>query len=728
VAYAANGAGGNVIDHLDPHAVELYLRTVCDKLAEAGKGRIRAMYSPSFEVYGICWTDKFPEEFQKRRGYDLRPHLAALFRDQGEETAHVRYDYWETVSEMANEYYLGTISAWCHRKGFKFQSESYGEPPVTQASYSFTDFPMGEEYDWKEFNMVRWTSSAAHFYRHPIISDEAYTWLTQPSRYDETLQDVKRATDAVFVSGANRMVAHGYAYSPPSAGVPGWGYYAGTMFTEHQTWWPYFHYLADYVHRAGFLLSQGQPVGDVLIYLPEGDLYAEHAPGPMPVAWWVAQRLDRGQKRLHDMGIPNGVFDYRSDLIATIIGNGYSLDGADHSVLAKTGSIERGRFLIGDGSYSILALPGVKGLPLEDFERVAEFCRQGGTVITTLEIPKLAYGYKNRQQNAERFEALKRELYGGMSEAEAYQQKRVGEGRSIFVKDEAASLQKALRTGGPADVEAEGGLPEIGFVHRRAGDHDIYFLANFSTRERKMRASFRAGNRTPEFWDPMTGKIRTALDFRYAGDRTEMNVSLEPYGSTFVVFGSARKGPAARRAAAGTAKALPALAVGGPWKLTWAGSAAKPVDLSALKSWTEFPETRYFSGRGTYETTVRLPVSYFQSGTRLLLEMGDVENTAEVWINGQHAGVAWKIPYRLDVTSYLKPGANTLRIDVTNLLINLVLSQPVKDYSEIEARYGTRIPRPREKEFHKEPLPSGLLGPVAIEQAPCEPNGSDCGP
>jgi hypothetical protein len=129
VAYAAAGAGGNVIDHLDKHAVELYLRTVCDRLAEAGKGRIRAMYSPSFEVYGICWTDTFPEEFQRRRGYDLRPRLAALFREQGDERAHVRYDYWETVSEVANEYYLGTINAWCHARGFKFQSESYGEPP-----------------------------------------------------------------------------------------------------------------------------------------------------------------------------------------------------------------------------------------------------------------------------------------------------------------------------------------------------------------------------------------------------------------------------------------------------------------------------------------------------------------------------------------------------------------------------------------------------------------------
>ncbi len=54
---------------------------------------------------------------------------------------------------------------------------------------------------------------------------------------------------------------------------------------------------------------------------------------------------------------------------------------------------------------------------------------------------------------------------------------------------------------------------------------------------------------------------------------------------------------------------------------------------------------------------------------------------------------------------------------MTNLLINAVLNQPSKDYSDIEARYGTKLRAPREKEFLKnEPLPSGLLGPVTLAE------------
>jgi hypothetical protein len=716
VTFAAAGAGGNVIDHLSKQAVELYLKTVCDKLAVAGKGHIRAMYSPSFEVYGTSWTDDFLGEFQRRRGYDLRPYLATLFDDQPE-SRQIRYDYWDTISEISNENYLGTIGRWSHANGFKFESESYGEPPVTQASYSFTDFPMGEEYDWKEFNMMRWTSSAAHFFNHPVISDEAYTWLTDPSRYDETLQDLKRTSDAIFVSGANRLVAHGYAYSPPSAGSPGWGYFAGAMLTEHQCWWPYFHYLASYVHRTGFMLSQGSPVADVLVYLPEGDLYAEHAPGEMPLAWWVEGRLDRHRAKLPDYGISKGVFDFKSNLISTIITDGYSLDGIDHSVLALTGTVEKGRFHVGQGSYSIMILPGVDGLPVSDLERMAEFCRKGGTLITTLKMPALAYGHLKESENATRFAALQKELYGGMDTAQSYQSKQVGEGRSILVKDEKEMLQKALHQAGPADIDVIDGLTEIGFAHRRTSDRDIYFLANFTTHPRKFQASFRAGSHTPEFWDPMTGKTLVARHFQYAGDRTVVDIDLEPYGSTFVVMGSRRLAPPAETAST-PVNLQPPIPIHNTWTLNWTGLNAQAVKLPQLQSWTDFSVARYFSGRGTYETTVDVPAAYFHSGNRLMLDLGDVENTAEVWINGRNAGVAWKIPYVLDVTSYLRPGNNQLRIDTTNLLINQVLNQPTKGYSDVEAKYpGLKMPAPHEKAFVKTPLPSGLLGPVLIEQA-----------
>ena len=733
VIFAAAGAGGNSIDHLDKRAVEMYLREVGEKLASvAEKGQVRAMYSASFEVYGSTWTPGFLAEFQKRRGYDLAPHLSALVRDEGEKSLHIRHDYWQTIGEVAADHFLKTVGDWCRTKGFAFQIESYGVPPVTLGSFAAVDYPMGEDYNWKEFNRVRWAASASHYYGQKEVSVEAYTWLRM-IRYSETLEDVKLASDLHFLSGANRIVAHGYAYSPPVAGIPGWGYYAGAMFTENNTWWPYFPKLSEYIHRVSHVLGLGVPVAKVAIYLPAPDLMAEMPAEPLPsqrdffnLAKEVLFRLDRSRTMAdYGWGLEKHL-SQRADIIESIITNGYSLDGIDHSILSTAkSSIEGGSLRVGDSNFSMLVLPGINGLPLEDLEKIVAFARAGGTVITTLHFPKVAYGFRNRQENAKRFQLLVEELYGGMKETAPYQEKAVGRGRSIIAEDETSNFVRALRTV-PPDLEILGDEKDVGFVHRQDGQRDFYFVANISDQQKDLRLSFGVGNRKPRLWDPMTGEIREADGYEYANNRTNLGLALEPYGSAIIEFGSDTSMPPSKRAVEELV-ALPPIQVQGPWKVDWEKSQLKPRTLDKLVSWTAFPDLRCFSGAGSYEAEVALPPEYFNRRAKLALDLGIVKETAEVWINGQSAGVAWKRPHVLDVTGLLRPGQNHLRIDVTNLLINLVLCQPAKDFSDVEAQYpevgevqdnGTRLPRPREKEVAKGPFDSGLLGPVVIRQVP----------
>ena len=712
VIYAAAGAGGNVIDHLDPRAVGLYLEAVGSKLAAAGKGYLRALYCPSMEVDGTCWTPAFLREFQERRGYDLKPHLSALFRDEGEKSLHIRRDFWDTVQQLAIDVYLKRVGDWIRSQGMRFQAESYGTPPVRLSSFGAVDYPMGEDCDWKQFNRTRWASSAAHFYGRRAISVEAYTGLRYPARYNESLQDLKIGSDLHFVSGANRMVMHGYAYSPQSAGVPGWGYFAGIMATENNTWWPYFHHLSKYVQRTGYILSQGVPVVDVALYLPEDDVFADTPPGYVNFIH-VKYRLDRTKRRLGDnFGLPNAL-SHETDVVKTILTNGYSLDGIDHSILPVLGKVEGGRLQVGDSRFPVIVLPGIRGLPLEDLEKIAEFCRQGGTVIATLALPRMAYGYQDREAHGARFRALMDELYGGVDTTQPYAQKAVGKGRAIFSVDETATLAKALGAV-PPDLALDAPAGDIGFVHRRAGSQDFYFVANFSGVERRLRASFRVGQRKARLWDPMTGQIRAA-GYEPSSGRTVVDLDLEPWGSTVVEFGPAAAAPAHRSRPRPAGSPLP---VDGPWKVSWPAGAPGPSEMRELKSWTEFPQVRFFSGRARYETVVEVPRGWLVPKARVLLDMGDVREIAGVSVNGSPVAEAWKLPYRVDVTPWLKPGRNTLRIEATNLLINRVIDQPAKDYSAVEARYpiGTRVPRPQEKKLVPEPVPSGLLGPVKLWQ------------
>ena len=75
----AVGSEGFVLDHLDRASVENYLNRVGDRLMRAfDASPPHAVFCDSLEVYNSDWTRDFLEEFQRRRGYDLKPHLPAL--------------------------------------------------------------------------------------------------------------------------------------------------------------------------------------------------------------------------------------------------------------------------------------------------------------------------------------------------------------------------------------------------------------------------------------------------------------------------------------------------------------------------------------------------------------------------------------------------------------------------------------------------------------------------
>jgi hypothetical protein len=147
------------------------------------------------------------------------------------------------------------------------------------------------------------------------------------------------------------------------------------------------------------------------------------------------------------------------------------------------------------------------------------------------------------------------------------------------------------------------------------------------------------------------------------------------------------------------------------WRLQFEDSSIAPVPLDELKPWTEIPGARFFSGRGVYEAefpfATKLPAD-----VGVVLDLGGVRETAEVWINDAAAGAAWMRPYRFDITRLVRLGSNRLRIAVTNLLINRVLGMGPIDYSAVYERYGRRFPPGEEWEKVREPFPAGLLGPV----------------
>ncbi|HEY6391308.1 MAG TPA: glycosyl hydrolase [Bryobacteraceae bacterium] len=353
VKRAAVGAEGFVLDHYDRAAIENHLKYAGERMLKAlGKNPPYAVFSDSLEVYGSDWTGDLLDEFRKRRGYDLTPYLPALSGDIGDKTADVRHDWGETLTELANERYLTPLREFAQRHGTRFRSQTYGIPPVTLSSNALVDLPEGEGTQWRQFSATRWAASASHLYGRPVTSSETWTWLHSPV-FRATPLDMKAEADLHFLQGINQLIGHGWPYSPPEAGEPGWRFYAAAVFNQHNPWWLAMPDIARYLQRVSFLLRQGQPANDVAVYLPTDDAWARFTAGH-----------DSINQSMDALLGPN--------VIPQILDAGYNFDFIDDDAIASVGV-----------PYRILILPGVERMPPATHRKLEAYASKGGIVVDT---------------------------------------------------------------------------------------------------------------------------------------------------------------------------------------------------------------------------------------------------------------------------------------------------------------------------------------------------------
>jgi hypothetical protein len=252
------------------------------------------------------------------------------------------------------------------------------------------------------------------------------------------------------------------------------------------------------------------------------------------------------------------------------------------------------------------------------------------------------------------------------------------------------------------------------WIHRRAGDTDIYFIANLSTNDVSVRAAFRAGGRQPELWDAVTARVCPLPDYASEPGVTVVPLKFAARQSFFVVF---RKGPSAKRT--GAAAAFPETQLvkelAGAWDVAfnsdWGGPSK--VVFEQLQDWTRRLEEgiRYYSGTATYRKRFELSVPEAQKlKSSAFLDLGTVKNLARVRLNGHDLGVVWTTPWRVDISGAVKAGANDLEIEVVNLWPNRLIGDA--RLPKAQRRTVTNV-----EKFNKLDavlLGSGLLGPVTV--------------
>ncbi|MGH9604297.1 MAG: glycosyl hydrolase [Terracidiphilus sp.] len=685
VKRAAIGAAGFVLDHFSQQAVANHLTKVAGPLMTAfGSEPPFSVFSDSLEVYGADWTPRFLEEFRQLRGYDLLPHLPELFmRNPTEEALEVRHDWGLTLTQLIDKNYLEQIDSWALAHRTQFRSQSYGFPAVSLSSNAFVSLPEGEGPQWRQFSFMRWASSASHVYGRNVTSSETWTWLHSPP-FRATPLDMKAEADCFFLEGSNQLMGHGWPYSPPSAGNPGWNFYAAGALNAHNPWWIVMPGVTRYLQRVSWVLRQGRPDNDVAVYLPEDDAWADFTPGRASITAlmprWITPQLTQ-----------------------TIEESGYNLDYIDGAAIAARGI-----------HYPVLIMPNVDRISSATLASIQKYVQQGGKVIAIGRIPGQAPGFENHARDSANVAAEAHALFNGES----------AHGDATLVPGVDA-LATVLKADVHPDLTLSAAAPLVGFIHRKLADADIYFIANTGNEAVKTQAGFRDARPAAEWLDPDTGAI-----VRAAMDHGSVALGLAPYESRILLLhdGAAIGAPPAK--AGGTAGGRMVADLSDGWNVRFdSGNYAEK--MSRLVSWTENPKTLYYSGVATYTRNFDLP-SGVAHGAQVILSFGEgtpiqnpprhmgtqallnppIREAAVVLVNGRQAGALWHPPYTLDIASLLKPGANILEVRVANTAINERSGASLPDYPLLWARYGRRF-EPQDMN-NLEPLPSGILGSVKL--------------
>ncbi len=679
-------ATGLEVDKLNRNFVKNYMTNYLDSYqqtvgaGEMGKRGIEYVITDSWEAGAQNWTDDMIAEFKKRRGYDPVPWMPVLTGqvvDSAAASDGFLWDLRKTIADLTSDEHYGQVEASLKERGIGHYGESHeaGRAFIADGMEvkKLDDIPMGAmwtqtpgvnniQYDFNADD--RESASVAHIYGQNIAAAESMTAAAAPWAWSPAT--LKPTADQELLNGINRFCIHESAHQPLVGKAPGLtlGPF-GQWFNRNETWAEEAGPWIDYIARSSYMLQQGRFAADLVYFYGE------------------------------DSNL-TAIFNKKSPEIPE--GYGFDYINADGLIHAMT--VTNGRITTKSGmSYRVLGLdPYAKHMSLPVLRAIDKLVREGAVVAgeKPIDDPSLA-------DDQVEFRRLVDALFGDGTGVH-----HVGKGE-VFAGQSLKEVFIALKLAPDFEYTKPKSDTQILFTHRKLVDGEIYFVDNRTNRDASVDASFRVTGKLPEIWRAETGKSEPA-SYAVANGRTTVPLHLEPWGTAFLVF---------RRSTKGASHQLPpkheisVATVSGPWTVAFQPDRGAPasINLEKLISWSDSTNqgVKYFSGVGTYTTTLQAQAGWFQRNAHLWIDLGDVKNMADVTVNGKDLGMIWHAPYRVDVTDALKPGANEVTIKVTNAWVNRLIGD---EQPGTAVKYTFTDVKPYRADSPL--LASGLLGPVRL--------------
>ena len=655
-------------------------------LGEYVGSTLKSISIDSYESDIQNWTAGFREEFIKRKGYDPVPWLVTLvqplvhpwFFDSARhagsrsslsgpalvlgsagETQRFEWDYRDVVSGLFFDNSWNMARKMCNEAGLEFWHECYEGPFDRNQGVSASDIPMGEF--WTEKGNINGPSivpsdiAAAQGAGKKLIASEALTGGPTKSMWTEDPAFLKIFCDEAYAQGVNRFMLHQWTHQPfDDKYQPGRTMFAwGTHFGRHQTWHEPGKAFFAYLGRCQMLLQQGERVIDYLC-------------------------MDQ--------------LDGEADLVAKDVFLQSDIKVKDGNIVLPTGR-----------SYAFMVFPRDGEMLPEVARKIKAMVADGATVVSTR--PSKSPSLKDYPRSEETLRQLGDEVWGSGTE-NRYQK------GYVFAKVEDAKKKCKLQADYTVE-KASGEAAKVMVLHRRNAGVDLYYIANQSDKAQDLSLSFRIAGQQPELWQAEDGSTTDAPVWREQDGRTHVDLHLKGVQTIFVVFRKAvttaghivavdtkgapaevvmkQAGVAVLRAAtpvtaevvysSGEKRAVtltpePAVALAGEWAVSFAPKLGAPFTKSVPElmdfSKSDSKDVKYFSGTATYRKQVAIAAAALQN-RRTVLDLGLLNDIAQVRVNGKDVGVLWYPPYTADITEWLKAGDNQLEIAVTNNWANQLI-------------------------------------------------------
>ena len=611
VKRAAPGGEGLVIDHFDRTAVANYLKHIETAFERTGTPYPRTFFNDSYEVSEATWTPTLFQEFEKRRLYRLEEHLPELIDGDVKTVA----DYRETLGDLLLENFTQQWTAWAHSHGATTRNQAHGSPANLIDCYAAVDIPEIEGFGLSEFGIKG------------LRTDPGKT----------------RKNDSDYSM---------FKYAPSAAHV------CGKPYTSSET----FTWLTEHFRTS---LSQLKPDLDLMFcagvnhmyfhgtcYSPKDDpwpgwkFYASIDMSPTNSIWrdapYFMQYVERCQSFLQ-WGQPDNDF-----LVYLPVRDMWQKN--PKKLLMQ---------------FSIHAMGK---LAPEFIKTILDIDRAGFDCDYISERLLMGVTYKNGMLETAagtRYKGLIIPGSGNMPEAvKTHINALKALGAKIYYHVDAKQLATAAK---PETMKIQYCLKAI---RRKNPTGYHYFIANLTPDDIDADIPLAVDFQSATFFNPLNGDVSPA-------PISDGKIHIALRSGESIIVQTQNKAPESVPHIAVPQQQTEDITLKGPWQLSFTEEApkvGKTFTLNTPRTWETLDDsTAVTMGTGIYTTKLKLTKKDLKGAQSWQIDLGDVRESARVYINGKFVGCAWSVPFVLDIKpNILKVGQNDIRIEVTNLPANRI--------------------------------------------------------